>query len=87
MSTKNDGPCLDFESLLRSIDDATTIRMGLGHEEVIQLAHSTASYLVRRGATFTLDGEPFDPGSLSPIHMRRLIESRGLLNELWPVRR
>lgn len=85
MSTENDGPCLDFESLLRSIDDATTNGMGLNHEEVIHLAHGTANYLVQRGATFTLDGEPFEPGSLSPIRMRRLIESRGLIDELWPI--
>lgn len=85
MSTETTSATLDFEVLLRSIDGATTNRMGLGHEEIIQLAHGTASYLAQRGITFTLDGEPFNPGSLSPIRMRRLIESRGLLDELWPI--
>lgn len=85
MDTETRAAALDFEDLLRSIDDATTNKMGLNREEVIQLAHGTASYLSGRGVAFTLSGALFSPGALSPIRMRHLIESRGLVDELWPI--
>ena len=84
MSTET--PTVDFFDLLRSMDDATTSQMHLNDEKVIRLAHGTASYLARRGVAFSLNGEPFEPGALSPHRMSRLVEDSGLHVELWPSR-
>ena len=70
---------VDIDALVLSALDART--NGRSQSEALHMAHGIAHYLTERGVEITLDGEPIQPGTFSPLRFRVLVAARGLLDD------
>lgn len=71
---------VDFDTLILAALDARP-GSSTSPTPAAENGFKIACWMARRGVQITLDGKPFEPGTLSPHRALRLIEERGLFED------